>query len=760
MAEVCSSRRRTRLTRHGHVAAAASSIRTVPFLLLLCLWSSLYHDHAATALSSIAPPSSLNKNVAVLGVGDLRLHDRSHADPSVSAFAILLTDENIRNMPSARTHTIDTVALLHAAYTDIERRLEAEPSLAISYCESVAALPAAEQYHVCDLGPVDNAMGYGAYSAMLDFMDSSNKISSNNKKQLEPKLRLWNDHLRTEPWQDVAQFQGGTFPDYERRFVNGRPYHSPSIAMATTPTTSSTTRAASVIPSMDDLLDRFLRVLDLSREVVEAEANTGLYATHWGGLDPATVMETNVLGTLSTTLVSEQPLPATANAKSLEHQSILWQAASAWMIPGEATVRFLAAPLLLGTVSQRRLRQLAQDGRHEPLRNLLEGREWHKLLAAAAVTATTSTRSATTTAAVPRYWRWHGFLCRYMMKSSTTATASSRTGNMADPALVLVHGFGASATQWLDVMQESPSSLSYAPDQLGFGHAEKPGLSYTAYAWDAMLTDFCKEIVTETSNTYVAAGNSIGGFTSLSLAASDAAQHHQWSSNGAPGANKCVGLVLCNSAGNIVGRDQAESLTEAAFPPPPSIAKMTATRSLPPCRPPPRFVARAFGNFILSQLRPRIPAICRNLYPVNPNAVDEALCADIERDSLDPGAIHVMMSGSKLPPPRTANELLRADFASGNADEECVFTGPVLIAQGILDPLNKAEDRMNMYGALRSGITMHPIQAGHCPHDEVPQQVARAIESWMQSTVLVRVAATASTISNAKSAATFITAQR
>jgi pimeloyl-ACP methyl ester carboxylesterase len=388
------------------------------------------------------------------------------------------------------------------------------------------------------------------------------------------------------------------------------------------------------------------------------------------------------------------------------------------MIDGEATVRFIAAPLLFGTVSQRRLRQLAQSTRSDPLRQHVEGREWHKLLAAAELMTPTTTLTTPppqqpttndkdTAIAVVRYWRWHGFLCRYMESSSSTTTTAADTTH---PALVLVHGFGASATQWLDLMRQSSSLSShthcYAPDQLGFGHSEKPGLSYTAYAWDAMLTDFCKEIVVPA--TYVAAGNSIGGFTSLSLAASDAAQIHQWSSNGAPGAHKCIGLVLCNSAGNIVARDCV-----AAHPT--SIAQRTATRSLPACSPPPRFVARAFGNFLLSLLRPRIQSICRNLYPVNPLAVDDELCSHIKRDSLDPGAIHVMMSGSKLPPPRTANELLQSEFLP----KECAFTGPVLIAQGILDPLNKAEDRMNMYGELRSGITLHPIQAGTFHHGNV-----------------------------------------
>jgi hypothetical protein len=96
-----------------------------------------------------------------------------------------------------------------------------------------------------------------------------------------------------------------------------------------------------------------------------------------------------------------------------------------------------------------------------------------------------------------------------------------------------------------------------------------------------------------------------------------------------------------------------------------------------------------------------------------------------------------MISGSKLPPSRTANELLAADFGSTidikGEIQESVWEGPVLIATGILDPLNDAKGRTQMFGALREGITTDPITAGHCPHDEVPNEVAASIAKWTQN---------------------------
>ena len=158
-------------------------------------------------------------------------------------------------------------------------------------------------------------------------------------------------------------------------------------------------------------------------------------------------------------------------------------------------------------------------------------------------------------------------------------------------------------------------------------------------------------------------------------------------------------------------------------------------------RPLPRPFARLVGNGLLSYLRPRIQSICVNLYPTNPDAVDDDLCQNILRDSLDPGAINVMISGTKLPTPRTYNEVVAADFGqSGLARVESQFTGPILLAQGILDPLNDAKGRARMLKTLRDGIQVAELEGGHCPHDEIPERVACAMVKWMKDTKAERMA--------------------
>lgn len=188
-----------------------------------------------------------------------------------------------------------------------------------------------------------------------------------------------------------------------------------------------------------------------------------------------------------------------------------------------------------------------------------------------------------------------------------------------------------------------------------------------------------------------------------------------------------------NSAGPIWNRLETE---RNALQPPLSVAQRTIRGLLPPCKPPPRPLVRFVAHVLLNYLlRPNIASICKRLYPTNVSAVtDTDLVDTILENSLDPGAIYVLMSGATLPPPRTVNELLNADFG-GPSDEESTFRGPVLVAQGVLDPLNDARDRMERLGALRTNIRVSPLQAGHCPHDEVPYEMAHACLSWYREEI-------------------------
>lgn len=262
-------------------------------------------------------------------------------------------------------------------------------------------------------------------------------------------------------------------------------------------------------------------------------------------------------------------------------------------------------------------------------------------------------------------------------------------------------------------------------------------------------SSFIKEEVLgrEKCDSFVIGGNSIGGYTALGVAASDRVTTsmdgeatNTLSSTGAPGALACKGLILMNSAGPVLTEEEINQKKEDYDV---SVAEQTGLDLLGEFSSPPPRLIQIGGEGLLSYLRPQIQSICKNLYPTNPAAVDDELCGGILRDSQDPGAINVMISGSKLPPPRTTNELLGASFGSTTSRtsvtkknygvKECIFDGSVLVAQGFLDPLNDAKGRAMNLEKLRDGITVNPINGGHCPHDELPEEIGEAIAKWMST---------------------------
>ena len=70
-------------------------------------------------------------------------------------------------------------------------------------------------------------------------------------------------------------------------------------------------------------------------------------------------------------------------------------------------------------------------------------------------------------------------------------------GNGEEP-LLLIHGIypGADMTKWNKVDREILKSYKvYAIDLLGFGHSEKPNISYSAYLYIKLINDFIRDVI-------------------------------------------------------------------------------------------------------------------------------------------------------------------------------------------------------------------------------------------------------------------------
>jgi pimeloyl-ACP methyl ester carboxylesterase len=100
--------------------------------------------------------------------------------------------------------------------------------------------------------------------------------------------------------------------------------------------------------------------------------------------------------------------------------------------------------------------------------------------------------------------------------------------------------------------------------------------------------------------------------------------------------------------------------------------------------------------------------------------VDEALVESIRQPSLDAGAFGVFRTVFDIPRGQPLDEL----FATLQA--------PLLLLWGIRDPwINAPGRRASFQRHAPAGTREVVLEAGHCPHDEVPGPVNAALLDWL-----------------------------
>ena len=297
--------------------------------------------------------------------------------------------------------------------------------------------------------------------------------------------------------------------------------------------------------------------------------------------------------------------------------------------------------------------------------------------------------------ATTSHWRWRGVLTDYVSVEATERRDERGGSAMSGtrPAIVLVHGFGAFGEHWRRNIKEL-ADMGYdvfAPTFPGYGRSEKMSMQYGQDLWRDFLADFISDIV---ERPVVIAGNSIGGYISASVAADFP--------------HLIKGLVLLNSAGQInedfEPRQYERELVES------------------PRQPPPVVVVDAISTLLFSFLQGDVEKQLQRLYPTRPDYADEWLGREIRRASQDPKALGVFRSVFFLPSPRPLNYLINE-----------LYRGKVLVLQGALDPLNDAVKRAEQIVAACPQTELQMLQAGHCPHDEVPLEVNRGIADFAKS---------------------------
>ncbi len=261
------------------------------------------------------------------------------------------------------------------------------------------------------------------------------------------------------------------------------------------------------------------------------------------------------------------------------------------------------------------------------------------------------------------------------------------------PAILLIHGFGASTTHWrhnLPVLGEHYEV--HALDLIGFGKSSKPaGLDYGGQLWKDQIVAYVRENIRRPT---ILVGNSLGGYAALA--------------SGAALGEEAAGVVLLNAAGYF---------SEDKKP----IKGFWATAR--------KTIAGIFlKNVLLQRIifenlrQPKtIKRTLKQVY-IDTSNVDDELVEAIRQPSLDSGAFNVFKSvfDPSGPQGRPLDEL----FAK--------LKSPLLLLWGNRDPWMNAPGKRATYKKHTPKNTKEVVlDAGHCPHDEVPHKVNSALLDWI-----------------------------
>ena len=289
--------------------------------------------------------------------------------------------------------------------------------------------------------------------------------------------------------------------------------------------------------------------------------------------------------------------------------------------------------------------------------------------------------SITTQPIAGQYWLWRDQKI-YFVKAGH---------NPLLPPLLLIHGFGASTDHWRKNIAELSQDFEvYAIDLLGFGRSQKPAWEYSGDLWRDQLHDFITENIQRPT---VIAGNSLGGYSSLCVAA----EYPQ----------SVAGIILLNSAGpftdtNPLGAKKVNPAQKA-------IAKTMQG-----------VLRQSWANqllFTFVRQKSRIRSTLKKVY-LDQSAVTDQLVDEIYRPSCDEGAAQVFASVFSTPQGKKVDQLLGA------------MTCPLLMIWGEGDPWMNSAARGAKFREFYPALTEHYIKAGHCPHDESPEVVNKLMRSW------------------------------
>ncbi len=299
-----------------------------------------------------------------------------------------------------------------------------------------------------------------------------------------------------------------------------------------------------------------------------------------------------------------------------------------------------------------------------------------------------------------QYWNWRNYQIAWQVEEEKGTRNS-------EIAIVLIHGFGACKEHWR-FNQKKLSSIApcFALDLVGFGESSKPNsqllyekktsnnFNYCFDNWSQQVSDFCSEIV---KKPVLLIGNSIGGVISLNT------------SNKL--SNKCLGLILIDCAQRTM--DDKRLAEQSLF--------MRFMRPVIKTLVRQRFLS---SNLFKNAANPTfIAKVLKSAYPTG-NNVDKELINILFKPTQGKGASEAFRGFINLFDDYLAPELLKD------------LEKPVHLIWGEKDPwepVKEAEKWSETFDCIKS-LDVIP-NAGHCPHDEMPEKVNPILEKIIQEAI-------------------------
>ena len=297
-----------------------------------------------------------------------------------------------------------------------------------------------------------------------------------------------------------------------------------------------------------------------------------------------------------------------------------------------------------------------------------------------------------------QFWNWKNYQIAWQVEDKD---------NNSEIAIVLIHGFGACKDHWR-FNQTNISSIApcYALDLIGFGDSSQPNsqisyekktsknFNYCFDNWSELVYDFCNEIV---KKPVLLIGNSIGGVIALNTSKKLS--------------QKCLGVILIDCAQRTMDDKRlAEQSVLMRFLRP--VIKTFVRQRL------------LSSNIFKNAANPTfIAKILKVAYPSG-NNVNEELIDILFKPTQGKGASEAFRGFINLFDDYLAPDLLTQ------------LDNPVHLIWGEKDPWEPVKEAQKWFETFECIKSLDIIpEAGHCPHDEMPEKVNPILTRIIQEAI-------------------------